>query len=379
MTVLSSSNILRCLDCGKCTSVCPVARYNNSLSPRRLMRRLGEGKTDNVGEALWSCLTCMYCDTRCPQEVTISTGVPHLRWHARENGEKPPFTRCGAMESISVIQSQAEVPQNRLDWLPDDVRTDPESKTMLWVGCAPYFDAFFAANGVKTVDAVIGAIRILNALDIAPAVLAEERCCGHDALWSGDDDTFQRLARMNVKMFEEREPELVVTVCPECSLTLIKEYKRLFGVPGCEVKHIGEVIGENADRLSLQAQPRKVTFQDPCRLGRHQDKYDEPRQALQAIPELELREMRHTRSMATCCAGSWLLCNQASKRIQTDRLLEADATGSELLVTACPKCLIHFKCAQSGENGAPQIEIRDLATLVADALPEPAKGGEPND
>jgi Fe-S oxidoreductase len=252
--------------------------------------------------------------------------------------------------------------------LTDDLRTDPESKTLLWVGCTPYFDAFFAENGVNTVAAVVSAIRILNALGIEPAVRKDERCCGHDALWAGDEETFENLATANVKMFGDAEPELIVTVCPECSLTLGREYKERFGTPDCDIKHISEFIQEHADQLPVSEQSQIVTFEDPCRLGRHQGKYDEPRAAMAVVPGLELREMRHSRQRATCCAGSWLTCNQSSKKIQVDILGEAEATGSELLVTACPKCQIHLKCAQSGDENVPGIEIRDLASVVAGAL-----------
>jgi Fe-S oxidoreductase len=272
------------------------------------------------------------------------------------------------MESVAVIQSQAELPQNRLEWVPEDVQIDPESKTLIWVGCTPYFDAFFADKGVKTTEAVVSAIKILNALGISPALRPEERCCGHDALWSGDDETFERLAQTNRQMFQTVQPELIVTVCPECSLTLSREYKERFGVPECEVKHISEFVVENKGFLRVAAQKQCVTFEDPCRLGRHQGKYDVPREALGLVPELELKELAHSRHRATCCAGSWLSCNQASKRIQTDILREATATGSDALVTACPKCLIHLKCAQSGDDSVPDLEIRDLATVVASAL-----------
>ena len=370
MIDLSGVKILRCIDCGKCTAVCPVARYNEALSPRRLVRRGGgNGKFDGETDAIWACLTCMYCDERCPQNVTISRLIPRVREQVRSDGGKPPQTRCGAMESVMVLQSQAELPQNRLDWLPDDVRTDPQSDTLLWVGCTPYFDSFFAENGVETTAAVVAAIRILNALGIEPAVRSDERCCGHDALWSGDDETFDRLAKMNVAMLGEAKPERIVTVCPECSLTLDREYRERFGVPAAEVLHISELIAAHAAELPLTDSPQKVTFEDPCRLGRHQEKYDQPRSALTTVPGLELREMDHSRHRAVCCAGSWLTCNQATKRIQTDILKEAEATGSDLLVTACPKCQIHLKCAQAGDDpNVPGIEIRDLATVVADAL-----------
>ena len=92
------------------------------------------------------------------------------------------------------------------------------------------------------------------------------------------------------------------------------------------------------------------------------------------MPELELKEMAHTKSSATCCAGSWMLCNQSTKEIQVNRLREAEATNSDVLVTACPKCWIHLRCAQSGD-GTPDVEIRDLASLVADALAVPVERG----
>jgi len=370
---MATAEVLRCLDCGKCTSACPVARYNETLSPRRLMRRLGESPTASGGQAVWACLTCKRCDTVCPQQVPISPSVPPLRRRSRAQGDKPSFTRCSAVDSVAVLQSQADVPQQRLDWLarPEnaDLKTDPESKVMLWTGCTPYFDVFYANNGVGTLEAVRGAIRILNALGIEPAVRGDERCCGHDQLWSGDDETFEKLAEMNVKMFEAAAPELVVTVCPECQMTLIDEYQRRFGAPDCEIKHVAELVAERKDELTLSPLATTVTFEDPCRLGRHQGKYDEPRAALAAVPELELIEMPRNRARATCCAGNWLACNQATKRIQTDLLRAAAATGGETLVTACPKCMIHLKCAQSGDDEAvPDIEIRDLATVVAGAL-----------
>jgi heterodisulfide reductase subunit D len=367
----ASPQVLRCLDCGKCTGACPVARYNKSLSPRRLMRRLAEGRPVATTEAVWDCLTCMQCDQRCPQEVPISPSVPQLRRLSRERGEKPASTRCSAIDAVAALQSQADLPQQRLGWLEgEDLKTDPDSKVLLWTGCTPFFDVFFSENGVATLDAVKGAIKILNALDIAPAVRGDERCCGHDQLWSGNDETFEQLADRNVKMFTSAAPELVVTVCPECQLTLINEYQRRFGQPDCRVVHVAELVAERAGEFVLVETQTTVTFEDPCRLGRHQNKYEEPRAALQAIPGLELREMPRNRGSAVCCAGNWLACNQASKRIQTDLLKAAANTGSESLVTACPKCMIHLKCAQSGDDeSVPDIEIRDLAAVVAGALP----------
>jgi Fe-S oxidoreductase len=375
MTALPVSNARRCLDCGKCTSVCPVARFEQGLSPRRLVRGLEGPGGGRWPDALWSCLTCKQCDAVCPQQVAISDVVPLLRQRARDAGQVPESTRCGAMQLVAVLQSQAELSQDRLGWIPDDVELDPESETLLWVGCLPYFDAFFTEAPPRTLEAAVGAIRILNALGIRPAVRADERCCGHDALAAGDEATFERLARMNLNMLVDARPERIVTVCPECQVTLDRAYRTRFGAPGCEVVHIASLIAEKADGLGLTGRPLHVTFHDPCRLGRHTGDCEAPRRALESVPDLALHEMPRSRSRAVCCAGSWLRCDQTTRRIQADRLEEARLTGAELMVTACPKCLVHYRCAQAAGPDEAALEIRDLTALIAGALPGPTERG----
>jgi Fe-S oxidoreductase len=114
-----------------------------------------------------------------------------------------------------------------------------------------------------------------------------------------------------------------------------------------------------------------VTFQDPCRLGRHLGIYDAPRETLGAVPGIELAEMRHSKQAAVCCAGgTWSNCDRFAKHVQVDRLREARATGAEVLVTACPKCQVHFRCAMKDPNLKDDIAIEmcDVAELVAGAL-----------
>jgi Fe-S oxidoreductase len=113
-----------------------------------------------------------------------------------------------------------------------------------------------------------------------------------------------------------------------------------------------------------------ATYQDPCRLGRHLGEYEAPRRAISQLG-YELVEMdRHGRTALCCGTSCWTACGQVSKNIQVERLREARQTGAELLITACVKCQIHFKCAQddpllAGDLG---IEIRDLTTLLAETL-----------
>jgi Fe-S oxidoreductase len=117
----------------------------------------------------------------------------------------------------------------------------------------------------------------------------------------------------------------------------------------------------------------RVTYQDPCRLGRYMGVYQAPRKVLSAIPGVELVEMEHNAADAICCGvSSWVSCGATAKSIQMARLTEAKATGADILVTACPKCQIHFKCALSGKvpgnREAVDIPIEDLTSLVATAL-----------
>ena len=115
----------------------------------------------------------------------------------------------------------------------------------------------------------------------------------------------------------------------------------------------------------------RVTYQDPCRLCRHMGVHDAPRKVLEAIPGIELEEMKSNRHGAACCAGgTWGNCDRFAKRIQIDRLREARATEAEVLVTACPKCQIHFRCAMKDPNFGSEISIEmlDVAEVVASAL-----------
>jgi Fe-S oxidoreductase len=136
--------------------------------------------------------------------------------------------------------------------------------------------------------------------------------------------------------------------------------------------HITEFLKERLPELKFKSNgTRRVTFQDPCRMGRHLGIYDPPREALAAVPGVELAEMRRSGPAAMCCAGgTWSNCDRFAKQIQVDRLREARATSAEVLVTACPKCQVHFRCAMKDPNLGEEIriEMRDVAELLADAL-----------
>ncbi len=373
--IIGETKAYGCLDCGKCTSICPVARYDPEFSPRILAYEAIHSKEEEVlqQKQLWSCLTCAACETICQAGVKYSDLVRSLRAGAHECGITGHCTHGGALQSLMHIMASEGIRQDRLGWLPKQFETAAISDVFYFVGCAPYFDTIFSDLDVQTLRAPKGAIALLNHLGIVPALSPNERCCGHDLLNSGDVEGFLKLARQNVAEIRKTGAKRIVTACPEGYHTLKVQYPRHLGNTGFEVVHLTEMIAEAVQRgdLIFHQVNRKVAYHDPCRLGRISGIYDAPRTILNAIPGLEVIELAHHRSHSLCCGTqSWMNCGTINKQIQVELLREARATGADLLLTACPKCQIHLKCAMHDDRLGPdvQIEIEDLARFIASAL-----------
>ena len=219
-------------------------------------------------------------------------------------------------------------------------------------------------------------LRIMNTAGIKPVLLEDERCCGHDLSFTGDQESLARLAKMNMTAIKKSHASTVVTTCPECYRTLKTDYAELLGEPKFEVLHSSEFLTNLIDNGKIKFNEKlakKVSYQDPCRLGRHMGVYDSPRKVITSIPGVELVEMERNRQNALCCGVSaWMGCGRHSKQMQIERLTEAKNTTADLLVTACPKCQIHLNCALSEKLPVKReevaIETCDLSVLVARAL-----------
>jgi heterodisulfide reductase subunit D len=379
--IIQNTRAYYCLECGKCTSVCPISRREPAYSPRLTVERAiwGEGDELLTDVLLWSCLTCQQCSTRCPSNVHYVEFIRDLRALARGMGEEGLCTHGEAIQTWMRMMTSPELKQNRLEWLDEDLRFSSDSDTVYFVGCLPYYDVLFNKIGAQGVEIARSAVRVLNHLGIEPIILEDERCCGHDLLWEGDVANFRKLAELNISMLRETGAKRIVTACPECARTLKVDYPAYVGDLGMEVIHIAELLAQKVRDGEFRipdSESRITTYHDPCRLGRHLGIYDAPRQVIEALG-LELVEMEHSGKNALCCGTScWTNCGAINKQIQVDRLREARATGAELLVTACAKCQIHFKCALDDARLGEEIgmEICDLVTLV-DAAISQEEGG----
>ena len=373
--IIAETKAYNCLDCGKCTAVCSVARHDSTFSPRMLVYDAihDSGERAIKDDRLWECLTCAACETICTSGVQYGEFIRALRFQASQAGISGRCTHGGALQSMMHIMGADQLNQNRLEWVPKKVKTASTSDTLFFVGCAPYFDTFFEDLDARTLDAPKGAIALLNRLGITPAISPNERCCGHDMLNSGDIEGFTRLASQNIKAISATGAKRVVTSCPEGYHTLKVDYPRYMGDTGFEVVHLTELLAEavSSEQLNFKKTSKKVAYHDPCRLGRISGIYDPPRQILEAIPGLDVREMAHHHSNALCCGTqSWVNCGTINKQMQMELLGEAQATGADILLTGCPKCQIHLKCALNDidSSGEIKLKVQDFTGFVAGAL-----------
>jgi len=349
---------------------------NGYSSPRLLVEAaVGNGEEAILEDPLlWTCLTCKRCSEICPSVVHFSEFIQEARELARGQNHSGECTHSGMIQTWSRMMVDPEMQQNRLGWVGEGLRVSTESDTLYFVGCLPYYDAAFEKLNIEGISIANAALKILNHLGIEPAVLEDERCCGHDQFWQGDMDTFKGLAEANLGNIMETDAKRIITTCPECAWTLKHTYPDTIGDSGMEVLHLTELLAES-DLAGIipgnqDSSIQKVTYQDPCRLGRYSGVYEAPRDLIMGLG-YEIREMDHNRKTSLCCGTScWSSCGQVNKKNQVERLREAKSTGAELLITTCQKCQIHLKCAQNDPvlEEELQIDIRDLTTLIADYL-----------
>jgi len=370
---IQETRVRLCLDCGKCTVVCPVAQCDPDFNPRLIVqRRLGMDGSSPDDETIWSCVNCYMCVERCNYRVGFPEFVNALRWEARSKGYQVQCAHGGALQALMHLMARPDLIQDRLGWLPPDIEVSSESDTVFFVGCAPYFDVIFEDLGARALQGTKGALRLLNRAGIPFRLLDNERCCGHDLLLQGDREGFAALARANIDELSRHGVRRVIVNCPEGYHTLKREYPAYIGGFDVEVVHLTELLAPlvESGKLELGGLETRVTYHDPCMLGRCSGLYDEPRTLLQGVSGLRLAEMEQNREKALCCGASpWAHCGAVNRQIQEKRLSQAAATGAEVMVTACPKCRIHLSCAQQiGAQTSSQVPIEDLFSLLARSL-----------
>ncbi len=360
----------RCFQCGLCDVVCPWNRVR-VFSMRKVVRQATFGMTDIESEDIWRCTTCGRCPQHCPRDVQqIESGVA-LRRIATEYGVFPK-----AVQPIRTVRGSlvgegntlGEERAKRGDWAKGhSVNAFTEGMDILYFpGCYPSYDPRLKKVAVATAS-------ILNKAGVDFGILgAKENCCGESIRKTGDEEVFKRLARENIKTFIDNGVKKILVSSPHCYHTFKNEYPDF--MVNFEVIHISQYLFEliHEGRLELKGEyAKKVTYHDPCYLGRHNGIYDEPREVLKNVPGLQLNEMPDCRVDSLCCGGGggrvWME-TQKGERFSDLRIEQAIGLGAEVLATSCPYCMTMFEDSRVTMGMDEKIEIKDITEIITEVI-----------
>ncbi len=364
--IIEDTGAFDCVECGKCTTVCPIASFDPDFAPRAIVLRAMEGIVEDIAtdKDIWTCIACEQCNVMCPYKVDYSGFIRGMREEAVRHGSAPLCSQGGVIHSTQRIMANTDLKQKRLDWVKEDMEVTDKGDVFYFVGCLPHYDAIFKdMEELGLQDIAESAVRIMNKAGVVPVVSNEEKCCGHDLMWTGNEPDFEKLMDYNVELIKKSGAKKVVFTCPECYRTFNMDYQDLVDDLGFEMVHIADYVKDLIDSGKLKAEDfasaqYKFTYHDSCRLGRHSGIYDSPRALAEVFSGGNYLEMERTRDKAVCCGVSaWSNCNAQTKRMQIDRLMEAKKAGADRMLMFCPKCQVHFKCALQNEIPVDRSEV----------------------
>ena len=400
-----------CTECGRCQSQCPAWATGKPLSPKQVILDLRdhafakapyllaasdddreklpddvkkEAERPLVGtdggvidpDVIWSCTNCGACVEECPVDIEHIDHIDGMRRHQVLIESAFPVEAAGMLRNLENKGDPWGMGEmRRAEWITEldfeipvvDGKIDPEIEYLFWVGCAGALED----RAKKTTKAIA---TLLHTAGVKFAVLGPaETCTGDPARRIGNEFVFSMLAQQNVETLNEAGAKKVVASCPHCFNTISREYPQLGG--NYEVIHHTQLLARLvADGRLQPVAPvqEKLTYHDPCFLGRHNKVYTPPREILDSVPGVEATEMHRCKERGFCCgaggARMWME-ERIGKRINTERIEEALALEPDTISTACPYCLVMLGdavAAKKSSGDAPDtLEVVDVAQLLA--------------
>ncbi len=373
--------VAKCVRCGFCQAHCPtykalgaepfVARGRLEMVNATFDGRL-DGYVDGVMKRMNQCLLCGNCTQNCPPGIETEKIVEAYRTaYIKEKGI-PDVLSSVKTFIADVGNITGDAPDNRMLWVNNiqdklgDVKINEPAEYAYFVGCVPslYPSAYSIPQNFAA---------ILKAANVSFSLLGkEEKCCGYPLAVGGLPEEAKKTAESNIQKLKQLGIKKVVTGCPSCYHMWKDYYPELLGYdPGVEVFHstqlMAQLISEGA--LKFRETPMEVTYHDPCDLGRKSGIFDPPREILQNIPGVVLKEMAYNRLDSRCCGGGGNLeMNDAalSSKVAQDRISQAQNTGAKVIVSACQQCK---RTLQAGARAMKaRIKVKDICEIVFDAL-----------
>ncbi|MHA1714172.1 MAG: (Fe-S)-binding protein [Promethearchaeota archaeon] len=370
-----------CARCNSCKFIfrdyqdcCPAGNYfwfepywasGKNLIARSLMEGDYE-MSESVAEKIYSCVLCGNCESQCEQEVGdhLVEIFEALRAEAIEKGFGPMPQHVTFKENVEKVHNPyGESHESRFseDYMKRHLKDKAE--VVYFVGCT---------SAYREKDVVRHTISILEKMGIDFAILKDEFCCGSPLITTGQLSEARELAEHNIKLIEGSGAKIVIISCAGCYRTFKKQYIEKFGLDfPFKVQHFSEFLGDNLKKLKFKSGIKgrniKVTYHDPCHLGRHVGVYEPPRDVLKALPGIELIEMPRNREIAWCCgAGAGVKSAFKDFALETakTRIVESEKTGASVLVTCCPFCELNLGDAIADLGSS--MSLKDLCELVDD-------------
>jgi Fe-S oxidoreductase len=364
-----SLNVFMCIQCGKCTAGCPIA-YKTDFNLRALIYNILVEDSFELEdtEVLWDCTTCYTCSTRCPKDVLPADVVTALRSILVEEGKVP---RSIGVALTSVFRSGNPLELAREDralWsegLPVKNALQEPVEALYFAGCTPSYDP----RGQKVAQAML---KVLTQAGVNLGTLGgSEPCCGSEVRRVGEAGLFEMMVEEGGEILRSAQTKQMITTSPHC----FDAFTRHYGSTGFPIRHYSQYVAEliAEGRLTFSGHlDAKVTYHDPCYLGKQNGVYDEPRAILRSIPGVELIEMDRSRETSLCCEGGggkmWFEGTNPDVRLAHERIREAVGTGAQYVATACPFCLIMLEDAAKTLGLDDQIQVRDIMELALEAM-----------
>jgi len=392
ITDLSRKDLLdlfSCAECGRCDDVCPAFQSGKALSPKSLLEKLKNHLLASapllhanpaalkklLGEVIseeevWDCTTCAACMEVCPMLNEHIAKIMGMRQFAVLMEARFPEEFQTLYRGLENQGNPWGINANtRSDWAKDLqiplMSEKDETDILLWVGCAGSFDQ----HSQKIARSLV---KLLQRSGADFAFLGnEEKCCGDPARRSGMEYLYQIQARQNIETLNRYKFRRIVTICPHGYHMLKNEYSKMGG--NYQVVHHSELLLEFLahNKLKIQTSDNaKMTYHDPCYLGRYNHIYEQPRQLLKTLNRHRPLEMAASKQTSFCCGGGgggmWKE-EKTGERISHCRIAQAEKTGAETIVTACPFCSIMLHDALS-ETGRGKMKTLDLAQAIEEKL-----------
>jgi Fe-S oxidoreductase len=422
-------DLATCTECGRCQSQCPAWATGKPLSPKMLILDLRDhafvkapyllagsdearealpdsvqaevqrplvGKAEANGvidpDVIWSCTSCGACVNECPVDIEHIDHITSMRRYQVLIESEFPSEASGMLKNLENKGDPWGMGESkRAEWISEldfevpvvDGPIGDDVEYLFWVGCAGALED----RAKKTTKAIA---TLLHTAGVSFAVLGPaETCTGDPARRMGNEFVFSMLAQQNVETLNEARARKVIASCPHCFNTLSNEYPQLGG--NYEVIHHTQLLARLVKEGKLKPVTRieeKITYHDPCFLGRHNKVYTPPREIMQQVPGVTAQEMHRCKERGFCCgaggARMWME-ERIGKRINAERIEEALGTNPDTISTGCPFCLVMLGDAISAKKGSGEakdsLEVVDVAQLLARSVAEPepaAPAGPPS-